>query len=366
MKNSSDISNSRCMQGITLIQAEKRTYRVSSSSIVSIDTINKENSDTKSSYSKNHNKSNENLVSNDSKLVKSIDPNIQQIHEKNVSNDQITTLKLKIPSKMYGHIIGRGGATLKQIESDTNTRIKIINAITGSNENIEKSKKRIYEIIRSVVPRSPPTHFLSLPLDTDRNLQQKISNFQSDVLSLSIPKIDPTILINPSSFHLTLGMLSLYIEEDIKGAVQLLKSLSTEVNDLVGSRIPVVKLSGLDIMDEDSTKTNVLYAKVEELGEKKILTKLAEFLNEKFSEAGYLKKTDRPLKLHATLINTSHRKIKGSYKNYERIPFSAVQILNKFPNIDFGTCRIENIHISKIGEHDENGRHKSEGKIKIK
>nr|CAG8630999.1 4195_t:CDS:2 [Entrophospora candida] len=325
MKNSPDVSNSRCMQGITLIQAEKRTYRVPN---------------TKSSYSKNHNKSNENLVSNDSKLVKSIDPNIQQIHEKNVSNDQITTLKLKIPSKI-------GGATLKQIESDTNTRIKIING-------------------EDVVPRSPPTHFLSLPLDTDRNLQQKISNFQSDVLSLSIPKIDPTILINPSSFHLTLGMLSLYVEEDIKGAVQLLKSLSTEVNDLVGSRIPVVKLSGLDIMDEDSTKTNVLYAKVEELGEKKILTKLAEFLNEKFSEAGYLKKTDRPLKLHATLINTSHRKIKGSYKNYERIPFSAVQILNKFPNIDFGTCRIENIHISKIGEHDENGRHKSEGKIKIK
>lgn len=81
--------------------------------------------------------------------------------------------------------IGRGGATLRQIESDTNTRIKIINsedvvcmqiyiyisyafiifrgtkklnhflvfkflAITGLNENIEKSKKRIYEIIRSV------------------------------------------------------------------------------------------------------------------------------------------------------------------------------------------------------------------------
>jgi len=78
--------------------------------------------------------------------------------------------------------------------------------------------------------------------------------------------------------------------------------------------------------------------------------------------------------LHATLINTRHRvnedeDVAPSHNNRNRepvrIPFSAEPILKEFSNIEFGTCRIESIQISKIGEYDEHGRYRSEGGIKL-
>jgi hypothetical protein len=72
--------------------------------------------------------------------------------------------------------------------------------------------------------------------------------------------------------------------------------------------------------------------------------------------------------LHVTLINTRHRDEQSASSNNgesNRYPFNAVPIINKFSNRDFGPNRLESIHISKIGEYDENGRHYSEGGIKL-
>lgn len=75
--------------------------------------------------------------------------------------------------------------------------------------------------------------------------------------------------------------------------------------------------------------------------------------------------------MHVTLINTRHRNEQSASSNNDkhgdsnRYPFNAVPIFNKFGNMDFGPNRLENIHISKIGEYDENGRHHSEGCIKL-
>ncbi|CAG8473043.1 3245_t:CDS:2, partial [Funneliformis mosseae] len=119
-------------------------------------------------------------------------------------------------------------------------------------------------------------------------------------------------------------------------------------------------------------KTHVLYSKVGEPEGQNILEELGGFLTDKFEKAGYLKKENRPLKLHATLINTRHRNngvVASNHDNRQgepvRIPFNATPIFNKFSNIEFGTCRIESIHISKVGEYDERGRHHSEGGIKL-
>lgn len=67
--------------------------------------------------------------------------------------------------------------------------------------------------------------------------------------------------------------------------------------------------------------------------------------------------------MHVTIINTRHRE--NDNVNSYQIPFSAYTIFDKFGNIDLGICRIEDIHISKIGVHDEQGRHRSEGKHKL-
>ncbi|CAG8822635.1 21191_t:CDS:1, partial [Gigaspora rosea] len=44
---------------------------------------------------------------------------------------------------------------------------------------------------------------------------------------------------------------------------------------------------------------------------------------------------------------------KDKHKRNRRIPFSAIQILNKYADFEYGASRIEKIHISKIGAYDE-------------
>jgi activating signal cointegrator complex subunit 1 len=278
---------------------------------------------------------------------------------------------------LHGLIIGRGGNTLRQINNETKTRITItrgnpVITISGVKIGVEMAKKRIEDIIESSIFKLPPTHFISLPL-ADTNLQRKVEIFKSDVLNLNIQGIDESLFIRPPSLHITIGMLHLYRNEDTEGAVKLLKSLSTEINDLIGNRTLVSILTGLAVMEPDPVKAHVLYTKVEEQNERDTLKKLGEYLIEKFADVGYLKKENRPLKLHVTLMKTRHRDngYSTSSNNYRyrdqsyRYPFNAVSVLNKFSSTEFGSNRIESIHISKIGEYDECGRHHSEGCIKL-
>ncbi|CAG8490621.1 21386_t:CDS:2 [Dentiscutata erythropus] len=350
-------STPRCMRGITLIHVGKRIYRVPTTSIpnntiANHTTLARQFSAIESSEAKNENRGE--AVDNKDKIL----------------SEEIT-ISFTYPQHLQKFIFGKSGSTLNQIQRDSKTTITIQRGddnvvIKGTKENVEKAKKRIENVVKWGVDRLQPTHFISLPL-TDPLFQQKIADFQSDVISLAIPNIDKSIFIRPPSLHLTLGVLNLHMKEDIESAVRLLKSLSAEIYDLVGTQSVVAKMLGIAIMENDPEKANVLYAKVDESEGRDVIIKIAEFLTTKFTEAGYMKKENRPFKLHATLINTSHRKFasKDKYKRNRRIPFSAIQILNKYADFEYGTSKIEKIHISKIGAHDESGMHRSEGHINL-
>jgi 2'-5' RNA ligase len=196
-----------------------------------------------------------------------------------------------------------------------------------------------------------------------------VSKFHDDVLALDVPQVDKSILNKPSTLHLTVGMLGLYREDDVKEAVQLLQKLSGEINAMVDKQVVMARLPGLAIMESDSTAAHVMYAKVEEHS---VLVRLAAILRSRFEEAGYLKRGT--LKYHATLINTSYRNAYKSFsanrkgrqrRDNKRIPFNAGRILDNFRHIDFGTCRIDTIALSRVGDRDANGDYIHEGYIKL-
>ncbi|CAB4380126.1 unnamed protein product [Rhizophagus irregularis] len=311
--------------------------------------------------------------------------NIESIRESVINKKEVHegyfTDRLDVPQPLHRLIIGRGGGTVKQIMAETKTNIIIpkdenlvsnLVTISGTKVGIERAKKQIKNIIESdSIFILPPTHFISIPL-TDTHLQRKVEDFKSNVLELNLQGVDKSILINSHTLHITIGTLHLYRKEDIEGAMRLLKSLSKTIDGIIGTRTLVSTLSGLAVMENDIVKSHVLYAKVEEPeGQNSTLKKLGEYLIEEFAAEGYLKKENRPLKLHVTLINTRHRNEHSASSNNDkhgesnRYPFNAGPILNKFGGIEFGNNRLESIHISKIGEYDENGRHRSEGGIKL-
>ncbi|CAG8467693.1 10631_t:CDS:2, partial [Racocetra fulgida] len=157
----------------------------------------------------------------------------------------------KVLGSLELNVNGKSGYNLNQIQRDSKTTITIQRG-DDNVENVEKAIKRIENSVKWVV-----------------------TDFQSEVASLALPNVDESMFIKPPSLHLTLGVLNLHAQEDIEGAVQLLKSLNAEIYDLVGTRSIVAKLLGIEVMENNPAKANVLYAKVEESEGRDVIIKLA-------------------------------------------------------------------------------------------
>ncbi|KAH9301441.1 hypothetical protein KI387_013024, partial [Taxus chinensis] len=122
--------------------------------------------------------------------------------------------------------------------------------------------------------------------------------------------IDKSIFIKPATFHLTVLMLKLWNKERVAAAAEVLQKVSSQVKEALENRPIAVRLKGLEIMRGKPEKAHVLYAPVEEVGGGERLQHACRVIIDAFVEAGLVMQKDATvsLKLHATLMNTSHRK----------------------------------------------------------
>ncbi|KAL9046390.1 MAG: hypothetical protein Q9214_000760 [Letrouitia sp. 1 TL-2023] len=144
------------------------------------------------------------------------------------------------------------------------------------------------------------THFLCLPLLTSSSQPQWQSSMTQFAKSLETEP-DASILtkaIRPlGTIHLTLGVMSLPSDDCIKAAINLLNSLP-----LPPPPAFTISLSGLHAMRQ-AKWTSSLYA-VPKDDEEGRLYSFCDKLRERFTEEGSLVLETRPLRLHATVLNT--------------------------------------------------------------
>lgn len=176
--------------------------------------------------------------------------------------------------------------------------------------------------------KAPPlTHFLCIPLvsTTSRpQLSQSIASFRDDVTrpkSLGGFEL-PFDAVRPvGTLHLTLGMMSFPKDEGLDKAVELLKSLKlrdvmSTVKALVmpgasGGEVPkehpqpLITLKGLHTFQK-ADKATVLFAPPSD--QAGVLHGFSEKIKALFKEANLLAPDDRPLLLHATIVNTIYVK----------------------------------------------------------
>eukprot|EP01018_Ginkgo_biloba_P002578 Gb_37660 [translate_table: standard] len=177
--------------------------------------------------------------------------------------------------------------------------------------------------------------------------------------------IDKSIFIKPATFHLTVLMLKLWNKERIAQAAEVLQKASPQVNEALEGRPIAVSLKGLEFMRGKPSKAHVLYARVEEVGSNRRLQRACQVIIDAFLEAGLVMGKDarQALKLHATLMNTSHRKRKRS-KGYKRnLPFDARPIVERYGSADWGEYVIHEAHLSQRFSYDENGYYHCCGSI---
>lgn len=199
-------------------------------------------------------------------------------------------------------------------------------------------------------PKPPPlTHFLCIPLVTPTSrpqLSASLASFRDDVTSATdVGGFElPAEAVRPvGTLHLTLGMMSFPRSEGLSRAVELLQSLQPR-ETLAGLERPVMPgaavsgeegegqgqqkttprvlltLRGLHAMQKPE-KTTVLFAPPSD--PEGLLQQFAERIKAAFADAQLLVPDDRPLLLHATLVNTVYVRggrngPKGKGRKWER------------------------------------------------
>lgn len=269
------------------------------------------------------------------------------------------THQMHVPSVFFGNIIGKGGQMVSRLQRETGATIQVpkrggehITIKANKQSSIMSARTRIEVILQQAKDRMAYTHFLSIPL---ASVKDQVKQWQDEVVdtytqgNITITGFDPSILLAPERMHLTVLMLKLFSPQEIEKAKELLNKASPQLYDLLGSRSAVVRLQGLEIMNDDPGAVDVLYVKVNEVGDKRLIP-VCDYLLKLFFEAGLTSSQDRGIKLHATLINTRHRRASGEPGQREaRRTFDATELLQKYGNVDFGQHRLNGIHLSERG-----------------
>lgn len=218
-------------------------------------------------------------------------------------------------------------------------------------------------------PKPPPTHFLCIPLVTKLSRPQLASSLASFTADVTSPDSYgfPVESIRPlGTLHLTLGVMSFPRNEDLDKAVELLKMLAPR--QMLQSARPVapantaggdageptalsITLRGLHSM-QAAARASVLYsAPVDEDG---TLLRLCEQIKAAFQAAGLMLDENRPLLLHATILNTLYVKAGRRGKRRERLTVDARGALDRY--VDFVFMRDvapEKIAICRMGAKEQ-------------
>ncbi|OIW27412.1 hypothetical protein CONLIGDRAFT_633773 [Coniochaeta ligniaria NRRL 30616] len=233
-------------------------------------------------------------------------------------------------------------------------------------------------------PRSFPTHFLCIPLvnaSSRVQLAQSLAAFAADVTGPDSVGLPPDAIRPVGTMHLTLGVCSFPKNEGLDRATDLLKSLRpreilasarqqvaartlpgepTSGSVAAGKEEPPQPLSitlrGLGSM-QTASKTSVLYAPpVDDQG---VLQAFCEKLRQAFIEAELMTEENRPLLLHATVLNTiyvkdapaeggGHKRKRG--RRGEKLAFDARPIIDRYEDqIWMGDFPVEKIALCSMG-----------------
>lgn len=214
-------------------------------------------------------------------------------------------------------------------------------------------------------PKAPPTHFLCIPLQAPQ-LARTLASFKADITSPNSFAI-PEAAVRPfGTLHLTLGVLNLRDEGKLKEAVDLLKGLRGKsvlkrVKGELRSANPRAREMGLPTPGEDErvqitlkglhpmqkpSDTSVLYTPP--LDATGLLRSFFTALRQPFLDAS-LMTDDRPLLLHATVVNTIYVKGRGR----KRQTIDARAVLDRYEDyVWLEGMEVDRLRICSMGAKD--------------
>ncbi|KAL6717667.1 hypothetical protein ACLMJK_005582 [Lecanora helva] len=225
-------------------------------------------------------------------------------------------------------------------------------------------------------PKPQLTHFLCIPLVNHASrpqLQASISRFKAEVTNADDAGRSPiqSKAIRPvGAMHFTIGVMSLLTPERLEAACTFLKHLNIagllkeasdkdakdvkdrtagDVHEMNSQSVADLKplkmtLSGLHPM-QSASRTSSLYIGYNDTSP--ALTPFCLNLQSAFRDAGFLLPDTRPLKLHATIVNTIYvREAKSGKKRWSKdsAKIDATQIIETYKDYEWA----KDLHIDRV------------------
>uniref|UniRef100_A0A1B0GIH9 K Homology domain-containing protein n=1 Tax=Lutzomyia longipalpis TaxID=7200 RepID=A0A1B0GIH9_LUTLO len=266
-----------------------------------------------------------------------------------------------VPSAFYGHIIGQGGATLRLMEEDTRTIIRLpkpgtddMITVKGRRvEYLEAARNKIYDIVDTYRTRGM-THFFSINCATEA-VKEAYGKFKEAVQEAYSPEGLPEIYFQkPEKLHITLSGMLLNNDQDRQMAVDLLHGEEEAIRKIM-EKFPGkahIKIQGLMTMNDNPEKAKVLYARIHSEALEEIAEHLDRLNRKSGLYTGSIRKTT--VQLHMTLMNVAYDKDdNGRFKKGNTI--NAKKILEDFGDYSFGEVPLTEIHLSQRKSYDDDG-----------
>jgi len=284
-------------------------------------------------------------------------------------------LKMEAPNVFYGLIIGRNRETLRNLEYQTRTRIKVPgprekNIITIKGEKraqVIAAKSKIDAIVRRGRFKQSVTHFVSLSMVNEMVIDNYLI-FKNKVLEEcgQCRGVSEHLFQDQLKLHLTITCFVLCDGAEIKKACGLMEKCEETVIRPMDLKSLDVLVSGLEYMNDDLSEVNVLYAKVQNPEIQKLADKIQTFFKD--CDLALQSRSDH-VKLHLTLMNTAFPEyqcsVNGNSVDHTRLTFDARKIMETFNDFMFGTVRLTEIHLSQRYTADSNGFYKSSFVVKL-
>ncbi|XP_043948487.1 activating signal cointegrator 1 complex subunit 1 [Drosophila biarmipes] len=275
-------------------------------------------------------------------------------------------LAFYVPRWCYGGLIGKRGATFRQIQERNNAEVIIPRPNDESTDVVIRAKQRshvvaaqrhIRHLIASMLDRKNATHFLAVSLNHD-NIQDRYVELKKSILEAQLPGIDEGLFISDNCLHLTFLVLVIQDEEQHQRALNELQACRSLLADL---KTPFeIKVKGLEVTNADPSSTCRLYGRIESPD----LRKLADRCLAHFQSTG-LCVSDRyhrdSVQMHMTLMNTRFRD--RALKAEDTIDVR--EILRRFGDFDFGTLQCQAVHMCEIGSRVGDSFYKISGSLEF-
>lgn len=271
----------------------------------------------------------------------------------------------------YPHLIGSKGFTKNRLEKETKTQIKIpkkgedsetIEVLGPSCKDVIACRRRIDLIVMGAKKKMDFTHFISVPFNS-KEITENFQKFMKEIVEDPNITVDPKAFQKPAKLHQTVLPIVLLDNEDRAKAAQCL----TDCKEMIinpffqnRSKSLKLKLAGVEIMNDDPSIVNVLFAKIESQEFQQLCNEIMDF----FVKKGLITKQYDNVKMHVTLINTKYQNShldRQKQKNF----FDARKILENYKNFHFGTIDLKEIHLSQRHTEAANGYYEASAILEI-